>query len=54
MAENVEFRVMPNGDGHWYWEVIVGRTVVRRGVADKEPAACEQASEAAREAKLIE
>jgi len=54
-AAGVEFRVMPSGndDGRWYWEVIVGRTVVKRGVADNEPAACHQASEAAREAKLI-
>src|SRR5262245_31510150 len=39
MAErtDVEFRVMPSGDGRWYWEVIVGRTVVKRGVADNEP-----------------
>jgi len=53
----VEFRIIPNGDGdeRWYWEVIVGgHTVVTRGLADNEPAACQQASDAAREAKLIQ
>ena len=55
MAENVEFRVMPSGDGRWYWEVITpGPTVIARGVADAEPVACREASEAARKAKLIE
>jgi len=57
MAENVEFRVMPSGDGHWYWEVIVshsGPAVIARGMADSEPAACKEASEAARKAKLID
>jgi hypothetical protein len=48
---------MPNendGDDRWYWEVIKdGREVVARGLADTEPAACEQANEAARKAKLI-
>jgi len=52
--ENVEFRIMPSGDGRWYWEVLTQRNeVVSRGVAETEPAACEQASEAARQAKLI-
>jgi hypothetical protein len=53
----VEFRIMPNGghDNRWYWEVIVdGRKVVTRGVADTEPAACQEASDAARKAKLIQ
>jgi hypothetical protein len=31
-----------------------GPTVIARGVADNQPAACEQASEAARKAKLID
>jgi len=55
MANGVEFRIMPSDDeGHWYWEVIKdGHEVVARGVADTEPAACEQADEAARKAKLI-
>jgi hypothetical protein len=55
MAQSdVEFRVMPSGDGRWRWEVILGRTVIKRGTAETEPAACRQASEAAREAKLID
>ena len=48
---------MPNGerDSRWYWEVIIGGgTVVTRGVADTEPAACQEASAAARTAKLIQ
>jgi len=55
MANGVEFRIMPSDDeGHWYWEVIKdGHEVVARGVADTEPAACEQADEAVRKAKLI-
>ena len=52
--KDVEFRVMPSGDGCWYWEIIRGgREVIRRGVADNEPAACQEASDVAREAKLI-
>ncbi len=57
MGNGVELRIMPNendGDDRWYWEVIKdGRDVVARGLADTEPAACEQANEAARKAKLI-
>jgi hypothetical protein len=54
MAENVELRVMPSGDGRWYWEVTTpGPTVIARGVADSEPIACKEAGEAARKAKLI-
>ena len=55
MGNGVEFHIMPSDDeGHWYWEVIKnGHEVVARGVADTEPAACEQADEAARKAKLI-
>jgi hypothetical protein len=52
---NVEFRILPSGNGSWYWEVIQGqRTVINRGLADNEPAACQEASQAARQAKLIE
>jgi hypothetical protein len=52
---DVEFRVMPSGDGRWYWEVITQRnSVIKRGIADTEPAACQQAGDAAREAHLIE
>jgi hypothetical protein len=55
MAEDDEFRVMPSGDGRWYWEVITpGPTVIARGVADSEPAACKGDSDAARKAKLID
>ena len=52
--KDVDFRVMPSGDGRWYWEVISNRnTVVGRGVADTEPDACRDASAAARKAELI-
>jgi hypothetical protein len=52
---DVEFRIMPNGDGRWYWEVIQGgRAVVTRGVADNEPSACQEASAAARKQNLIQ
>jgi hypothetical protein len=50
-----ELRIMPSGDNQWYWEVITeSNGVVARGVADTEPEACRQASDAARKAKLIE
>ena len=52
--KDIEFRVMPSGADGWYWEIIRdGREVITRGVADSEPAACQEASDAAREAKLI-
>jgi hypothetical protein len=55
--ENVEFRIMPNGEhGRWYWEVVKdGRKVIARarGVTDTEPDACEQAHEAAQKAGLV-
>jgi hypothetical protein len=52
---DVEFRIMPSGDGRWYWEILTHTNeVVSRGVADTEPAACQEASEAARKAKLVE
>ena len=55
MQASIEFRIMPSGDGRWYWELIAQRhIIVRRGLADTEPAACEQAGEAAREAKLFD
>jgi hypothetical protein len=42
-----------DNEGNWYWEVIKnGHEVVARGVADTEAAACEQADEPARKAKL--
>ena len=53
--QNIEFRIMPSGDGRWYREVIKdGRTIITRGVADNEPDACKEASEAARQAGLIQ
>jgi hypothetical protein len=53
--QNVELRLMPNRAGSWYWEVITqGRKVVKRGVADTEPVACQEAHEAAQAANLVE
>ena len=55
--QGVEFRIMPSGgrEGRWYWEVIIGgRTVATRGLAETEPEACQEASNAARKAKLIQ
>jgi hypothetical protein len=55
LETSIEFRIMPNGNGRWYWEVITGgRKVVTRGVAETEPAACQEAGDAARKAKLIQ
>jgi hypothetical protein len=52
---SLEFRIMPSGDGQSYWEVVTGgNNVMTRGVADNEPAACQEATEAARKAKLIQ
>jgi hypothetical protein len=46
MAQSdVEFRIMPSGDGRWRWEVIVDRTVIKRGTAETEPAACRLAQQ---------
>jgi hypothetical protein len=54
LQRNVEFRIMPSGNGGWYWEVIAdAHSVVTRGVAHTEPAACQEASDAARKAELI-
>jgi hypothetical protein len=50
---NIEFAVTPGDEGGWYWEVIGGREAILRGVAETEPAACEQAAAAARKAKLV-
>jgi hypothetical protein len=51
---DVEFRIMPNGDGGGrYWEVIRSKHVVARGVAETEPTACAAAYHAAREANLV-
>jgi hypothetical protein len=51
--KTIEFAVNPGDEGGWYWEVIRGREAILRGVAETEPAACEQASAAARKAKLV-
>jgi hypothetical protein len=51
-SDGVAFRVMPSGRGQWYWELIANaNTVLKRGIADTEPGARREASEAAR--KLI-
>ena len=51
---NIEFRIMPSGNGRWYWEIVTeGHQVITRGLSDDEPTACQDASDAAREAKLI-
>ena len=53
IQRNVEFRIMPSGDGcQWYWEVIHDN-IISRGLAVTETAACKEASDAARKAKLI-
>jgi hypothetical protein len=56
IQRNVEFRIMPSGDGcQWYWEVIHdNHSIVSRGLAVTETAACKEASDAARNAKLIQ
>jgi hypothetical protein len=56
IQRNVEFRIMPSGDGcEWYWEVIRDNySIVSRGLAATESAACKEASDAARKAKLIQ
>jgi hypothetical protein len=51
--ETVELRIMPGGNGDWYWELIHNGRVITRGVADDEPTACKEVGDAAREAKLI-
>jgi hypothetical protein len=54
-AKDVEFRIMPSGDGRgWYWEVISAKHVIARGVTETEPAACTAAHHAAREANLVD
>ena len=55
MIRNIEFRIMPNGDGRWYWEVVQnGRDVKLRGLAHNEPDACKDAAAEARKANLLE
>ncbi len=51
----LEFRIMPSGNGRWYWEVIAnGRSVLSRGLADTDTAASQEARDAARKAKLTQ
>ena len=56
IQRNVEFRIMLSGDGcQWYWEVIHdNHSILSRGLAATEGAACKEASDAARKAKLIQ
>jgi hypothetical protein len=51
--KNIEFAVNPGDEGGWYWEVIQGREAILRGMAETEPAACEQARAEARKANLV-
>ena len=53
-CKDVEFRIMPSGDARWYWEVVSAKDVIARGIAHNEPDACKAASDAARQADLIE
>jgi hypothetical protein len=52
--KDVEFRIMPSGDGRWYWRSSARKNVIARGIADDELNACTAASDAARQADLIE
>jgi hypothetical protein len=55
LQKGFEFRIMPSGDGHWYWELITqGRNIVRRGISATEPDACREAADAARQANLLQ
>jgi hypothetical protein len=47
--QSVNCRVMPSGDGHWYWEVVRDRGVVGRGIAATESMAFEEANRASLE-----
>jgi hypothetical protein len=51
---DVKFRIMPSGDGGWYWEVIAdARSAISRGLAIARVQHSQEASEAAK-AKLIQ
>jgi hypothetical protein len=52
--KDVEFRIIPSGHPRWYWEVVSDKDVIARGIANNEPDACKVASDAARQADLIE
>jgi len=44
---DVEYRIMPSGDGHWYWEIVADENeVLKRGVSDTTDAAAEDAKAA--------
>src|SRR5690242_18687746 len=44
---DVEYRIMPSGDGHWYWEIVADENeVLTRGVSDTTDAAAEDAKAA--------
>jgi hypothetical protein len=52
---DLEFRIMPNGNGRWYWELVrKARAVLKRGLSDTQPEACQDAGDAAREAGLMD
>ena len=51
---DLEIRIMPSGEGRWYWEVVSAHDVIARGVAETEPAACQEAHEASQKADLVE
>jgi hypothetical protein len=51
--KSIEFAANPGDEGGWYWEVIRDGKAILRGMAETEPAACEQARAAARKAKLV-
>ena len=45
---DVEFRIVPSGDGGWYWEVIAdARSAISRGLAIARVQHSQEASEAA-------
>jgi hypothetical protein len=52
MANALEFRILENGDG-WYWEIVAGRQILARGVAESREDACAQAAEAKQKAVAI-
>ena len=45
MSHSIEYRILENGPG-WYWEVMLDREIVARGVADSQKDACTQAAAA--------
>ena len=44
---DMEYRIMPSGDGHWYWEIVADENeVLKRGVSDTADAAAGDAKAA--------